>query len=246
MLYRQAASKLIEQGDTERARKVVKDFLPDDGAWDPLFAEIDRKEREQAVKEGKLEEARKSVSRLGSSEERALALVELAAKAEAEKDQKAQRELLKEAGELLGDQMETRSQVEAQLILAAASLNLDPDRSFEILGSAIDRLNAVLNAVATITKFDQGGTTPLAANAQDGEMRLNAGEFANVTNNLDQRLLAFARKDFDRTAALLKRWQINEVRLAICLTLLSRILGAENVQNRESRIENYRRSRIED
>lgn len=233
MLYRQAASKLIEQGDTARARKIVKDFLPDEVAWDPLFAEIDRKEREQAVKEGKLEEARKSVSRLASSEERALALIELATKAEADKDQKSQRELLKEAGELLGNEMETRVQVEAQLVLAAASLDLDPDRSFEIMTSAIDRLNTVLNAVATIAKFDQGGmTSPAVANALDGEMRLNAGEFANITNNLDQRLLAFARKDFDRTVALLKRWQINEVRLAICLTLLNKILGAEKVEGR--------------
>jgi hypothetical protein len=238
VLYQQAAMKLIEQGDTARARKVVKDFLPDDGAWDPLFAEIDRKEREQAVKEGKLEEARKSVARLESSEDRARALVELATKAEAEKDQKSQRELLKEAGELLGDQMETRSQVETQLVLAAASLNLDPDRGFEILGSAIDRLNTVLNAVATITKFDQGGMTPLAANAMDGEIRLNAGEFANVTTNLDQQLLAFARKDFDRTVTLLKRWQINEVRLAISLTLLNKILGAEKVEGRGLKIEN--------
>jgi hypothetical protein len=233
MLYRQAATKLIEQGDTARARKIVKDFLPDDMGLEPLFTEIDRKEREQAVKEGKLEDARKSVSRLGSSEERALALVELATKAEADKDQKSQRELLKEAGELLGNEMETRSQVEAQLVLAAASLDLDPDRSFEIMASAIDRLNTVLNAVATIAKFDQGGmTSPLVANSLDGEMRLNAGEFANITNNLDQRLLAFARKDFDRTVALLKRWQINEVRLAICLTLLNKILGAEKVEGR--------------
>jgi len=235
MLYRQAATKLIEQGDTARARKIVKDFLPDDAAWDPLFTEIDRKEREQAVKEGKLEEARKSVSRLGSSEERALALIELATKAEADKDQKSQRELLNEAGELLGNQMETRSQVEAQLVLAAASLAIDPDRGFDILGLAIDRLNTVLNAVATIAKFDQSGmTSPAAANALDGEMRLNAGEFANITNNLDQRLLAFARKDFDRTTALLKRWQINEVRLAICMTLLNQILVAEKVEGRAS------------
>jgi hypothetical protein len=141
--------------------------------------------------------------------------------------------LLKEAGELLGNQMETRSQVEAQLVLAAASLNLDPDRGFDILGSAIDRLSTVLNAVATIAKFDQGGmTSPAAANALDGEMRLNAGEFANITNNLDQRLLAFARKDFDRTTALLKRWQITEVRLAICMTLLNKILGDEKVEGR--------------
>jgi hypothetical protein len=238
LLYRQAAAKLIEQGDTARARQIVKDFLPYDGAWDPLFAEIDRKEREQAVKEGKLEEARKSLSQLGSNEERAMALVELATKAEADKDQKLQRELLKEAGELLGDQMETRSQVEAQLVLAAASLDLDPDRGFEILGSAIDRLNTVLNAVATIAKFDQSGMTSLAAaNALDGEMRLNAGEFSNITNNLDQRLLAFARRDFDRTATMLKRWQINEVRLAICFTLLNGILGAEKAEGRGLRIE---------
>jgi len=239
MLYQQAAMKLIERGDTARARQIVKDFLPDEGSWNPLFAEIDRKEREQAMTEGKLEEARKSVARLESSEDRARALVELATKAEAEKDQKSQRELLKEAGELLGDQMETRSQVETRLVLAAASLNLDPDRGFEILGSAIDRLNTVLNAVATITKFDQGGTTPLgAANAMDGEIRLNAGEFANVTTNLDQQLLAFARKDFDRTVTLLKRWQINEVRLAISLTLLNKILGAEKVEGRGLKIEN--------
>src|SRR5262245_44915111 len=239
VLYRQAAAKLIEQRDTARARKSGKDFLPDDGAWDPLFSEIDRKEREQAVKEGKLEEARKSVARLESSEDRARALVELATKAEAEKDQKSQRELLKEAGGMLGDQMETRPEVETRLVLAAGSLNLDPDRGFEILGSAIDRLNTVLNAVATITKFDQGGTTPLgAANAMDGEIRLNAGEFANVTTNLDQQLLAFARKDFDRTVTLLKRWQINEVRLAISLTLLNKILGAEKVEGRGLKIEN--------
>jgi hypothetical protein len=244
MLYRQAAAKLIEQGDTARARQIAKDFLPGDTSWDPLFAEIERKEREQAIKQGKLEEARKSVSELESSEERAMALIDLAMKAEAEKDQKSQRELLKEAGELLGDQMETRSQVEAQLVLAAASLNLDPDRGFGILGSAIDRLNTVLNAVATITKFDQGGMTTLgAANAIEGEMRLNAGEFANVTNNLDQQLFAFAVKDFDRTVATLKRWQVNEVRLAICLALLTRILGSEH---RGPEIEYYRRSRIQD
>lgn len=238
MLYSQAVMKLIEQGDTARARQIVKDFLPDDGSRESLFAVIDLKETERAIKDSKLEDARKSISRLGSNEERAMALIELAAKAEAEKDQKSQRELLKEAGELLGDQVETRSQVEAQLALAAASLNLDHDRPFEILGSAIDRLNTILNAVATITKFDQGTSNVHGpANVMDGEMLLNAGEFANVTNNLDQQLLAFMRKDFDRTVMTLKRWDVNEVRLAISLTLLNRILGGGKLENRQSRIE---------
>ncbi|MGH9936072.1 MAG: hypothetical protein ACREAM_07490, partial [Blastocatellia bacterium] len=232
MLYRQAAAKAAEQGDTARARQIAKDFLPNSGSGDPLLVEIEQKERARAVAEGKLEEARKSISRLRSREERAVALIELATKVETNKDQKSQQELLKEAGELLGDQMETRAQVEAQLSLAAASLGVNADRGFEILGSAIDRLNTVLNAVVTLTKFDQGGITPLSAGANagaamDGEMRLNAGEFGNVTTNLDQQILAFARKDFDRTVALLRRWQVNEVRLAMCLTLLDGILGAK-------------------
>ncbi|MGE0127441.1 MAG: hypothetical protein AB7U82_04965 [Blastocatellales bacterium] len=233
MLYRQAATKAAEQGDTARARQIAKDFLPNGGLGDPLIAEIDQAEREQALKQGKLEEARKSVSRLRSSEERALALVELARKAEANKDQKSQRELLKEAGEFLGDQMETRAQVEAQLNLAAASLDINADRGFEILGSAIDRLNVVLSAVVSLTKFDQGGGLfGGMGGAMEGELRLNAGEFGNVTTNLDQQILAFARKDFDRTVALLGRWQVNEVRLAMSLTLAEGILG----EKKESRV----------
>jgi hypothetical protein len=62
-----------------------------------------------------------------------------------------------------------------------------------------------------ITKFDQGGG-PFGEGSKDGEMRLGAGEFGAVTTNLDQQIVAFARKDFDRTVAALRQWQVNEVR----------------------------------
>lgn len=237
MYYRQAAAKALEQGDTSRARQIAKDFLPNGGTGDPMIAQIEQAERAQALAEGKLEDARKSISRMRSNEERALALIELATKAEAGKDQKSQQALLKEAGELLGDQMETRAQVEAQLNLAVASLNVNTDRSFEILGSAVDRLNVVLSAVVTLTKFDQtsgiwGAPSIAPINAADVEMRLNAGEFGNFTTNLDQQILAFARKDFDRTMTSLRRWQVNEVRLAMSLSLAGAILGDEKKEAR--------------
>lgn len=230
MLYRQAIAKAMEQGDTERARKIAKDFLPNLGVGDPMMAEIEQRERELAVKQGKLEEARKSLSRLHSDEERALALIELANRAGANKDQKTQRQLLEETSELLGDQMDTRMQVEAQLALATAYLNVDADRSFTILESAIDRLNIVLNAVMVLAKFDQGGW-PFGSNAKESEMRMNAGEFANVSTNLDQQIAIFARQDFDRTVSALKRWQANEIRLAMSLVLVEGILG----EKKESR-----------
>lgn len=227
MIYRQAAMKFLEQGDPARARQIAKEFLSSGLPGDPLIAGIEQAEREESLRQGRLEEARKSISRIRSNEERAMALTALAMKAEVNGDQKSQRQLLAEAGELLGDRMETRSRVEAQLNLAVAYLNVNTDRGFEIFGSAIDRLNVVLNAATTLARFDQQRLGVFDGNSQDGEMRLNAGEFGNVTANLDQQTLAFARKDFDRTAALLRRWEVNEVRLALCLSLIEGILGAK-------------------
>src|SRR6266508_4076233 len=226
-LYLAAVNKLIEQGDRARARQVAKNFLPDHKAWNPIFAEIKLEERAQALKEGRLEEARKSILQLRSSEERALAWIELATKAGAEMGQESRRESLKEAGALLGDQIETRSQVDAQLSLAAASLDLDPGRGFEILGSAIDRLNTVVSALRTITKFNQRELKPSGFVIKEEGDELDMNLFHQIAPSLNQHLLAFAQKDFDSTVASLKRSQVSEFRLAICLTLLNGILGAE-------------------
>jgi hypothetical protein len=232
-LYLIAAVWLTDQGDTLRARQALKGIPAD--AWQDKWMEqflvmIERKEREQAIKEGELEEARKSVSRLRWNEQRAQAWIDLAAKAEAGKDWKLQRELLDEAGGLLGDQMETHSQVEAQLELAAASLNLDPDRGFEILRSVIDCLDAVRKAEATSAKFNRRMLAPtgVVTNVGDMDDERDVNVYDLPVSTLDWHLLAFARKDFDRTAAALKRSQVIEFRVAISLTLLKRILGAES------------------
>jgi hypothetical protein len=194
-LYIEAAGKLIIQGDTARARQILKDFLPDSAelerlrlfaneffeAMKPFIARIEEKGREreweQATKEGKLGEA--------------------------------------------------RIQVEARLSLAADSLNLDPNRGFEILGSAIDNLNTLSVALTAMNKFDQSGAPSLfSSNAGNSEMFLSDLSTINLATGLNERLCAFARKDINRTVALLNRLQVNEVRLMICLRLLNSILRA--------------------
>jgi hypothetical protein len=235
-----AVVRLTDQGDTTRARQALKG-IPEE-AWKDEWMQqflvmIERKEREHALREGKLEEARNSVSRLRWDEQRAQAWIDLAAKAEAGKDRKLQRELLDEAGGLLGDQMETHSQVEAQLELAAASLNLDPDRSFEILGSVLDRLDAVRNAEATSAKFNRRRLAPTGVVTDGGDMddEKDVNVYDLPVSTLDWHLLAFARKDFDRVAAALRRSQVREFRLTISLMLLEKILGAESGSDAYSR-----------
>jgi hypothetical protein len=228
-LYATAVLKLTEQGDKTRASQIAKEFLPGFERWNPVIAEIRLEERVQALKEGRPEETRKSIMQLGSSEEQSLAWIKVATKAEAGKDQKSQQESLKEASELLGDQIETSSEVNAQLALAAASLNFDPDRAFEILGSVIDRLNAVVSAMGTITKFNQRKLSPTGINIKgegdELDMTIFLDEFAD---SLARSLPAFAGKDFDRTVAALKRAQPEEFRLATYLMLLNGIYGGAN------------------
>jgi hypothetical protein len=184
MLYIEAAGKLIEQGDTARARQILKDFLPDNDYFElmkPFIAMMEEKGRERvwekAMKKGKLGEA--------------------------------------------------RTQVEARLSLAVDSINLDPNRGFEILGSAIDSLNTLLTAMMSMNKFDQGGAPFLfPSNGGNSEMFLSDFSTINLATELNERLFVCARKDFNRTVALLNRLQVNEVRLTICLRLLNRILRA--------------------
>jgi hypothetical protein len=186
------------------------------------------KEMEKSMKEGKPEEARRSLSRFKGSE-RVLAWIELAEKAEEDKDQKLRREALAEAGKVLGDRMGTESQVDKQLELAVASLDFDPDRSFKILGSAVDRLNTVLDAAITITKFERRSLTPdgvRVSAAGEYDEAMEETDFAGLTTPLDKHSLAFAQKDFDRAAAALKRLQIDVVRLGACMMLAYRILNA--------------------
>jgi hypothetical protein len=223
-LYTAAVWKLSHQGDKTRAGQIAKAFLP----GHPMAAEIAREDMAQAMKEGRLEEARKSVLLLGSSEEQAMAWIKTAVNSEIGKDQKSQRESLKEAGELLGDQIETSSEVDAQLGLAAASLGLDPDRAFGILGSAIDRLNTVVSAQWTITKFNQRELTPRGIEVKGEGDELDMTIFPNLANSLGRRLPAFAQKDFDRTVDILKRAQPREFRLAAYLMLLNGIYGGAN------------------
>lgn len=219
LLYHQAAMKAIEQGDLERARQIAKDNLKA-GAEDPIYMAIRGAELERAAEQGRFEEARQTLAQLSSDNERALALLEMAKQAAAKNDQKVQKELLAEARELVGGKLDTRQQVAMQLALAAGYLDLEPKQSFATLESAIEKLNAVVAAMVLLDSFDEGGRF------KDGEMRMAAADFSQgFMDGFDQLLAEFARKDFESTKAALRRWQINEVRLTMCLMLAEHFLS---------------------
>lgn len=216
ILYSQALSKSMQEGNTDLAKQIASQHLRGSGQDEFLAQQIDTMEREKAVKEGKLDEARKTLDKLPTDAERASAILRMA---ETVKYQTSRKQLLDEARAVLGDKMETRAQVEAQLALAMASLDFDADQSFTLLEAAIDKLNAVLAASVMLMKFTQ------EMQSDNDEMQLNQGGMGYwFTGGFDDKILAFARKDFARTQAAIARWQHVPTRLTMNMALVSMIL----------------------
>jgi hypothetical protein len=220
-VYYQAVNKAIEQGDEETARKIVKENIPDKWQANDLLSNIERRTSDRAVGEGKYAEARKSLTRMRTDEQRASALAGWASAAAAKGDEKSAREMLDEARSLIGSRMQRSDQLEAQVAVANVAANIDPDMSFEIAEAAVERINRLVAANLEIQTF--GGM-------EEGEVRImDGGAWSGYSGSIVPLFAALARKDFDRAVNLLKRWQSNELRLMISLSIAQNILGGQGV-----------------
>ena len=122
---------------------------------------------------------------------------------------------------MIGSRMQRSDQLETQLTIANAAVNLDLDASFEIAGAAIERINRLVAANAELQTF--GGV-------EEGEIRIISGNiWGGHSGSILPLFAAMARKDFDRAGALLKQWQSNELRMMISLSLAQNILGGRAV-----------------
>jgi hypothetical protein len=220
-VYYQAVNKAIEQGDEETARKIVRENIPDKWQANDLLSNIERRTSDRAVGEGKYAEAMKSLGRMRTDEQRASALAGWASAAAGKGDQKSAREMLDEARSLIGSRMQRSDQLEAQVAVAGVAVNIDPDVSFEIAEAAVERINRLVAANLEIQTF--GGM-------EEGEIRISdGGGWAGYSGSIVPLFSALARKDFDRAVNLLKRWQLNELRLMMSLSIAQNILGGQGV-----------------
>ena len=231
--YQMAAGKLMESGEVERARKIVTDNL--NGAErDQFLAEIDRMAIANDGKQGKVDEARKIISRLATREMRASAYAELAVNImAAQADRKLALEVLDEARKLISNPAENQKQIDALLQVARAYALVEPSRTFDLIDPLIDQANEMLAAAALLDKFG-------AAQGffKKGEILLQNG-FLQANGPYLQHLIAvasLARADFEHTKATVSRFQRSEVRLMACLliaqSVLSDRLGKEKAAER--------------
>ncbi|HEV7373722.1 MAG TPA: hypothetical protein VGN95_03325 [Pyrinomonadaceae bacterium] len=224
MLYQRAASKIMEDGDAERARQIINEKVQDPAQRKRMLAQLDQASAATAAEQGKIEQTRKMLAALRTNEERVMLLTQLASGAAAKGQKKIALQLLEEARGMLGQRAKNINQLGALLMIARTYAQLDPSRSFAILEPIVDQLNELLSAATVLGGFF------VEELVRDDEIMLGPLSmfFSMASNVLLQQYIgdinALTRADFDRTKALVDRFQRDEIRTMMRLMLAQSIL----------------------
>jgi hypothetical protein len=224
-LYQRAVLKLLEDGNQDRARQIVNEKIQDPAQRKQMLAQLDQAVAVAAAEQGKIEQARKMLATLHTDEERAMLLVQLATGAAAKDEKKIALQLLDEAHGMMSQRAKNIRQLGAQLLIARAYIRLEPSRSLEILEPIVDQLNDLLGAATTLGGFF------IEELVRDDEIMLSPFSMLfnlasnDFTNQYVGDLAALARADFDRTRALVDRFQRDEIRILMRLLLAQSILS---------------------
>jgi hypothetical protein len=231
-LYSTAASKLFQAGDTERARQIISENLSGQEREQSL-AMLDRRLIMRALEQGKVDEAKKLIARVQSTQARAAQLSLLAMWLMKKGERKMAVELMDETKKLVNTQPENQEEINTLLVVARAYAAVDPPRAFELIEPVVDQANDMISAAALLDRFGsgQGGLF------RKGEMVLQPSFMAasNMFTQYGRELGALARTDFARTKSVADKFQRNEVRmmarLLIAQSILSDRLGAASEED---------------
>lgn len=215
-LYRQAASKALEEGNIDRARQITNDLLPAN-MREPMMQRIATVELSKKSDQASFEKIRQTVNGLQNDNEKINFLIETAA---ITKDNpKLAGQLLEEAKQIINHRATSYEHFEQQFRVARAFATVDPGRSFEILDPAITQMNELLAAAAVLSGFEINMF-------RDGEMSIQGGNgLTSTISRFGQELAALARVDFERSDVLAGRFQFAEPRIMTRLAIVQGLLN---------------------
>lgn len=229
-LIQRAASKALEQGDTEAARQIAS-RIENPHQRNEEILDIDRTLVSRAAEQGSLAEARALLSRIPANEERAGLLAQWAGTAAAKGDRSTASELLGAALALVGERSSNYQQLRVQLQIARGYEQLDVARSASIAGTTIDRFNELAAAALILNGFD------LHQYFREGEFIVNNNNspMCMVAQEIAGQLRSLALQDFDRARAAAARFQREELRAMALLQIVQGSLTPGSTENIEGR-----------
>ncbi len=227
-LYQEAATRAVDEGNTERALQLANEHLDESGRASVIQA-IDFKKMTTTVSEAKLNEIRTKLAALPSDADRVKYLSDLVAATQKDNPKLALR-FAEDARAIVTKRASDYRDLENQIRVAELFAPLDPKRSFEVLEPGIAQLNELLAAAQVLNGFE-------VQVFRDGELPLQGGsELGRVVARFGQQLASLAKIDFERAQATADRFQFAEPRLMSKLSIVQGAFGA-----RQTSPENFRR-----
>lgn len=224
-LYADAAFKVLESDDPERARQII-DKIADPQRRALKSKLLEQQLLERALMRGKLEDAGQRLPAAASVEERFSALLYLANLAIQRKESALARRFLSEALELVGGRVQNGFQFSAQLQIARAFALVQPKQSFAILDDLAGQLNDLLNAAAVVDGFGPDCF-------KDGELKPFVGNmWGELVKQYGEVLAALAPQNVDHALSVAQSFQRDEVRVLLALRVAERVLAASEMRQR--------------
>jgi len=219
-LYMHAAWKSFNEGkDLERARQILESVSnPQQRAQTRRSMEMQA--QLNAAQQGGYAEARQSAARLSSVDERVSVLLQIAGQASGAGDAQTARQVLEDTRAIVEGQMRGHQQFQYRLQVADVYARFDTAAAFEVVESAIGRLDELIDAAAVLDGFGQEAF-------KEGELRPQGGYlWHDLINRCAQTLTALAPADFERAHADVGKFRRADARTTAQLALASNILNA--------------------
>jgi hypothetical protein len=144
-------------------------------------------------------------------------------------DKNEARQLLNEAQAQMSSRAENYQMLYAQLEIANVYRSLEPAKGYTIIESAIDRLNELSTAAATLNGFD------VQQYFRNDEFVLSNGNSLNqLLQQIGAQISGVAEKDADRARAMAERLERLEMKTWVFLTMVPQMLGDNDESKSES------------
>jgi hypothetical protein len=229
-IYQHAISKAISSGDANRARQIIRDYVPEGLQRTQMLEQLNNQLFWASLNENKIAEARQTLDRVKSVEQRFQLLMGLATNVINRGEKSQATSLLAEATALLDAFPANASKLGAQLQLAQCYSTVDSQRSVALLQSVIALTNQLVAAAVVLDGFEN-------SYLKEGEwMKRGHTGLGNLVNNIEQNLGTLARVDVEGARLLSNQLERPEIRLMAQLEIAKNLLILRNSNVNFSRI----------
>lgn len=213
-----AAFKARNEGDYERARKLISEFESATNRQTGLLNQIEKAQGKLRLDEEKLAAERKRIAELPQIVDRIATTITVAYSISVS-DRANALKLLDEAREMLDTMTPGKDQTLMQISLASFYAAEGNERGLKMMEALVPKLNELVEGAVKLDGYD-------TRYLRDGEWNMSAeGPLGNLLTKLANNAHYFAWYDFDRAVEVAGQFQRPEIRMMAQLKLAQGILA---------------------